>query len=184
MAKSLSGEPIQVDDAAKLLEDLCARLIAGPSATVVLEGWCRERGLASAPNLIALPVPGPERPLSAIQRERLELPRDGTVRYRRVRLSCAGRVLSEAENWYVPGRLTDSMNQLLDTSDVPFGRVVHGFAPSRRNLGLHVCPAAGSPGAADEHEPLFTIEALLLRRDGVPLCEVAEVYTGAVLARG
>jgi chorismate-pyruvate lyase len=184
MATSLPGEPIPASDAASLLRDLCARLIAGPSATAVLEAWCRERGIAATSNLVAHAVPGPERTPSPAQRARLELPRDCPVRYRRVRLTCAGRVLSEAENWYVPDRLTPAMNHLLDTSEVPFGRVVQALAPSRRNLALRLLPAAGAPASADPHAPLFAIEALLLRGDGLPLCEVGEVYTGAILMHG
>ncbi|MCJ2034359.1 hypothetical protein [Methylobacterium sp. J-068] len=182
MATSPSGDPIAAGDAAGLLEAFRARLIAGPSATAVLEGWCRERWGIPAAGLVAQAVPGPERPLSQVQRARLDLPRDGIARYRRVRLTCGGRVLSEAENWYVPDRLTEAMNRLLDTSDVPFGRVVHPLAHARRNLGLRLLPGAGDPAGAGPHAPLFAIEALLLRRDGLPLCEVAEVYTGAVLS--
>ena len=183
MATALPGDAIPADDAARSLRELCARLVAGPSATAVLERWCRERGAASSPGLVAQAVPGAERPPSPAQRERLEMPRDGLVRYRRVRLSCGSRVLSEAENWYVPERLTTAMNDLLDTSEVPFGRVVHALAPSRRNLGLRLLPAAEDPASAAPHAPLFAIEALLLRQDGLPLCEVAETYIGAVLAR-
>jgi len=44
------------------------------------------------------------------------------VKYRRVQPSCGDHILSEADNWYVPRRLTPEMNRLLETTDVPFGR--------------------------------------------------------------
>jgi hypothetical protein len=39
-----------------------------------------------------------------------------------VHLKCGERVLSEADNWYVPARLTKEMNQSLENSDIAFGR--------------------------------------------------------------
>ena len=183
MATSLPGNPGPIPAAATLLGDLCDRLRAGPSATAVLEDWCRARGLAQSPGLVAHAVPAPERPASPVQRERLALPRTVPVRYRRVRLTCGALVLSEAENWYVPSRLTPAMNRLLETSTVPFGRVVHDLSPTRRTLSLRLLPAGDRPDTAGPADPLFAIEALLLRADGLPLCEVGETYTGAVLAR-
>ncbi len=183
MATSLPGDPIPADAATQSLHDLCARLLAGPSATAVLEAWCRERGLTTT-DLVAQVLPGPDTPVSLAQRERLELPRGAVVRYRRVRLACGRHVLSEAENWYVPGRLTPAMNHLLETSDTPFGRVVHPLGPTRRNLDLRLLAGAEAPARLGPHDPLFTVAALLLRADGQPLCEVAETYTAAVLARG
>jgi chorismate-pyruvate lyase len=182
MTTSPPGDPVTIPAAAILLKDLCDRLLAGPSATAVLEHWCRARGLAQESGLVARAIPAPEHPASPAQRERLAVAREAPLRYRRVRLTCGALVLSEAENWYVPSRLTPAMNALLETSEVPFGRVVHALSPSRRNLSLRLLPAADAPDKADLIEPLFAIEALLLRADGLPLCEVGEVYTGAVLA--
>lgn len=179
MATSLPDDPAS-DDAASRLRDLCGRLIAGPSATAVLERWCRERGAPQS--LVAHALPVEARMPSPAQRERLKLTNHDLVRYRRVRLTCGGRVLSEAENWYVPTRLTPAMNTRLDSSAVPFGRVVEALVPTRRNLGLRPLTGADHPATAAAQEPLFAIEALLLRQDGLPLCEVAEVYLGVVLA--
>ena len=47
---------------------------------------------------------------------------------------CGSVVLSEADNWYVPSRLTPEMNRLLDTTDAPFGRVVQAVHFRRRTL--------------------------------------------------
>ena len=167
-----------------LIEALSLRLRQAHSATAVLEAWCAERGLAPEPQLVAERVPGPVPLPSPLQRARLAIGPDEPLRYRRVRLTCAGLVLSEAENWYVPARLTPAMNAVLEASQTPFGRVVHPLAPLRRHLSLlrlwrpvaEEWPAAG--------EPLFRVEAVLSTGSGLPFCEVAETYTGAVLTRG
>ncbi|MCK2055761.1 hypothetical protein [Methylobacterium sp. 37f] len=183
MATFPPGEAAPARSASADLKVLCDRLLAGPSATRVLEDWSRERGLAPASGLVAHAVAGPDRPASPAMRARLKVPPDALVRYRRVRLACGALVLSEADNWYVPDRLTRDMNRMLETSEVPFGRVVHALAPSRQTLALRLLPGAGRPESVGPDDPLFAIEALLLRQDGLPLCEVAEIYAGAVLGR-
>ncbi|MCJ2083311.1 hypothetical protein [Methylobacterium sp. J-090] len=157
---------------------LIARLLAGSSATAVLETWCAERGLSEA-GLGAERIPGPEKPLGAAQRQRLALAARETVRHRRVRLVCGAHILSLADNWYVPGRLTPAMNRSLDATRVPFGRVVHALAPTRRTLAVRL--RWSTPVAPGADEPLFSVSALLATPDGVPFCEVEETYLGAVL---
>ncbi|WP_336488229.1 hypothetical protein [Methylobacterium nigriterrae] len=176
--------PETASETASVIEILRARLLTGHSATAVLEAWCAERGLADDPHLVARRLPGPDKPLTDAQRGRLAVGPHEPVRYRRVRLTCGTHVLSEADNWYVPGRLTPEMNAILDSTDTPFGRVVRPLAPTRRNLGLRMIWQAvpGRLPAADE--PLFSVEAVLSTAAGLPFCEVAETYTGAVLADG
>ncbi len=166
-----------------VIETLSARLLAAPSATAVLEAWCAERGLAADPRIVAIRVPDVDKPPSPLQRERLAVGPDEAVRYRRVRLACGSHVLSEADNWYVPGRLTPEMNAALDGTQAPFGRVVRPLNPSRRNLSLRMLWRPGEGIAPGPDAPLFSVEAVL-STGGVPFCEVAETYTGAVLARG
>ncbi|WP_238183395.1 cytochrome P450 [Methylobacterium trifolii] len=177
------AETVQPEGAAGLIASLRSRILAGHSATAVLEAWCAERGLAADPHLVARRVPGLDKPPSAAQRARLDIGPDEPVRYRRVRLSCGEHVLSEADNWYVPARLTPAMNAALDTTEAPFGRVVRPLAPARRNLALRPLERSGDgpPGPAD---PLFEVDAVLSTGEGLPFCEVAETYLGAVLGRG
>ncbi len=177
-----SAEPLtapRADDAAGLVADLRARILAAPSATAVLEAWCAERGLAAEPRLVARRVAAPDKPLSAEQRQRLAIAPDEPVRYRRVRLACGEHVLSEADNWYVPARLTPAMNAALDGTDAPFGRVVRPLGPSRRNIALR--PAADPGPRPGRDTPLFEVDAVLATGAGLPFCEVAEIYLGAVL---
>lgn len=173
----------RIPEAERMIETLSARLLASHSATAVLEAWCAERGLSADPRLVALRVTGPDKPPSPAQRERLAIGPEEPVRYRRVRLACADRVLSEADNWYVPSRLTPEMNALLDETQLPFGRVVHPLSPMRRQLSIRKLWRADSGQLPGASEPLFHVEALLTTGDGTPFSEVAETYTGAVLAR-
>ena len=169
-------------DTSRVIETLKVRLLLAHSATAVLEAWCAERGLSDDPRLTAERLPGPDKPLVPEQRLRLQIGVDEVVRYRRVRLACGTYVLSEADNWYVPARLTSEMNRALETTRMPFGRVVHPLMPSRRNLSAtQIWTRTAAQPSQDE--PLFAITAVLSTGNGVPFCEVAEVYTGAVLAR-
>ena len=107
---------------------------------------------------------------------RLKLAETETVRYRRVQLLCAGLVLCEAENWYVPERLSPEMNRQLETTDIPFGKVVRALSPYRETFASRRFWSA-------EHIPpsLFRVQALLLGPDMIPLAEVDEHYQRPLL---
>ncbi len=59
---------------------------------------------------------------------------------------CGGHVLSEADNWYVPARLTPQMNRALDTSDTPFGAAV-------KALDFHRATPGGAGRERPPHSP-------------------------------
>jgi hypothetical protein len=179
---------------ALLLQTLNAELLSHESATVTLEGWCSSHGLASSP-LVAERVPGEDKAATEEQRALLRLSEPDVVRYRKVRLRCGSLVVSEADNWYVPGRLTAEMNTLLDTSDTPFGRVVKSLDFRRRTIAVTVLSPFLPPGwetmpaARIEHMsqpclPAYLLQhrAILTLPDGTPFSEVVETYTGNVLA--
>ncbi|WP_440902068.1 hypothetical protein [Actinosynnema sp.] len=130
-------------------------------------------------------------------RHRLRADDGEVVRYRRVRLRCGDHVVSEAENWYLPGRLTPDMNRALETSDTPFGRVVAPLEPYRQTFsarllwsplaeGWERSPYSLSPclslGPLAIPAALFEHRAIVHGRDGRPIAEVHEVYQGALLA--
>ena len=121
-------------DAYAELQALEAQLLASRSATQTLEAWCRDHRLADTPRIVSRRVDADTRPPTAEQRRRLEVAADEPVRYRRVDLMCGARVLSVADNWYVPSRLTTEMNRLLDTTDTPFGKAVAPLEPSRETF--------------------------------------------------
>ncbi len=71
-------------------------------------------------------------------RAALDVKPDEPLGYRRVRLKCGDRVLSEADNWYVPARLTPEMNRVLETTDTPFGKAVAALHFRRHTLSAEL----------------------------------------------
>ena len=159
-----------------LLQGLHDEILGSRSATFTLEKWCRDHGVAEPVIvvarccLVAESAPDPDR-LS-----RLRVTEDAAIRRRRVQLLYGGHVLCEAENWYVPGRLTPEMNHVLETSDIPFGKVVRALEPHRETFATTRFWSA-------EHIPhsLFCVQALILGPDHLPLAEVDEVYQRPLL---
>ena len=171
-------DPAPASHADALIASLRSRILAAHSATFALESWCADHKLAADPHLVAERLPGPDKPLTAAQRVRLGIGPDEPVRYRRVRLACGDRVLSEADNWYVPARLTPEMNATLDGTRTPFGRVVRTLAPVRSTVEVRGPRSGAAPGPTD---PLFEVDAVLSTGAGQPFCEVVETYLGSAL---
>src|SRR5882672_12240977 len=121
-------------EAVALLQTLNVNLLSHDSATLTLERWCDVHRLASPARIVAVRDTDREKPVSPEQRRELAVTPAEPVRYRRVRLLCGTVVLSEADNWYVPSRLTVDMNKSLDSTDVPFGRVVQALHFRRQTL--------------------------------------------------
>jgi hypothetical protein len=178
-----------------LLETLNARLLASHSATSTLEQWCLGHGLTGDPAIRARRVAGIDKPASAEQRERLEVGPEERVIYRRVELAFGERVLSEAENWYVPSRLTAAIHKILAESDTPFGRAVMDLNPIRETFAVEVFwrppPLEPAGGATDEPADeraipwlLFQHRALVYGENRRPFSEVNETYTREILAFG
>ncbi len=195
-------------EALALLQTLNADLLSHDSATATLADWCELHRLASPPRIVAARATDVEKPPSPEQRRELGVTPVDLVRYRRVRLMCGSLVLSEADNWYVPSRLTPEMNRLLDTTDAPFGQVVRDLHFRRRTLSstllwhplpqgweMDASPARDGTGPARSGTgpvrsgtgeltiPPWLLEhrALLYLPDGTPFSEVVETYTDQVL---
>jgi len=165
----LLAGPVCARDAA--VDRLKADLLAGNSATVTLGQWCAAEKLADPPAIRALRDPVAVSP-SAETRALLRVGPDEPVRYRRVKLACGSHVLSEADNWYVPSRLTPAMNTALDTGDTPFGAAVKALDFHRRTLDTRTDAGPGT---------VLQVRALLLTPDGTPFSLVVENYgTGLV----
>ncbi len=177
-----------------VLETLNADLLSHDSATLTLERWCAVHHLADTDRIRAELVTAVERPATAEVRRDLAVGTAEPVRYRRVRLSCGGRVLSEADNWYVPRLLTPSMRQALETTDTPFGRVVLplGFSRHVMEATLLWRPLAagwemtGLPadraGAIPVPAEILRHRAVLTTRAGVAFSVVVETYQRGMLA--
>ena len=162
-------------DAVAAVRALNADLLTHDSATEVLGRWCASHRLADPPVIKALRDTSADKPADRQIRAFLQLGATEPVRYRRVRLVCGVHVLSNADNWYVPGRLTADMNRQLDETDIPFGLVVKPLAYHRIRLAatllLHL---DAKPKAA---QGVLRHEALLVSASGLPLSFVAETYT-------
>ncbi|MBB4198764.1 hypothetical protein CCR94_08815 [Rhodoblastus sphagnicola] len=164
-----------------LIQGLNAEILAARSATSVLERWCGAHHLAAEAKIVAEPVADtPPRQPTPEQRARLGVGPDEKVRYRHVRLRCGDHVLSEADNFYVPARLTSEMNKALETTDTPFGKVVKPLEPYRRTFAaMNLWSAAAAPKeAATLAIPanLFEHRAVLYTRENLPFSEVDEIY--------
>ncbi len=176
------------------IESLDAEILASSSATRALEHWCAVHAMAADPKVHAELVRGVNLPLDAAGRKRLGLADGDRVAYRHVRLTCGGHVLSEADNWYVPARLTPEMNHVLETTDVPFGKAVAALGFTRQTFAVDGVwsplpddwqikpPTADHPDAqlAIPHI-LFTHHAVLRDAANRPFSEVAEHYTSEAL---
>ena len=127
--------PINRVKALALLETVHADLLMARSATLVLEAWCQEHHQASEPKIRAIRDVNRQKPAPAEVQDLLKLTPQETIRYRSVQLVCGTHVFSEADNWYVPERLTPGMNEILDTTDTPFGVAVKDLHFSRRTIG-------------------------------------------------
>ena len=158
------------------VERLNAELLAGRTATEVLEARCAALGLADPPRVHAEVRRG-RQVATASARARLAVGADEMLGYRRVRLMCGAHVLSEAVNWYVASRLTPEMNAQLEGGDTPFGRVILPLAPSRRTLSARVLwDGKGTPPAT-----ILRHRALVIDGQGRPLAEVIENYRAALV---
>lgn len=177
-----------------IIQSLNADILGSRSATATLEQWCGEHHLATQARIVARLVKTGDKPASAEQRRRLEAPAPEPIRYRHVQLLCGRHVLSEADNWYVPNRLTADMNRLLDTTDTPFGRVVQPLAPYRETFEVRqlwsplghgwerTAPPPPTSGILRVPAALFEHRAVLFTRDHKPFSEVDEVYQRDVVA--
>jgi chorismate-pyruvate lyase len=182
-------------EAVALLQTLNANLLSHDSATLTLERWCDIHRMASPARIVAVRVSNSDKPVSPEQRRELGVTPAEVIRYRRVRLLCGTVVLSEADNWYVPSRLTAEMNKLLDSTDMPFGRVVQALHFQRRTLSstllwvplpegweMNPIPPNGASAVLTIPSELLQHRALLTLPDGTPFSEVVETYTAGILA--
>ena len=187
--------PLARAEALALIETLNADLLSHDSATLTLERWCGAHDLAAPAKVIAQRVHGQDKPLPAKWRTTMGISTQEQVKYRRVQLMCGAHVLSEADNWYVPARLTAVMNSQLDDSDTPFGKVVQPLHFRRQTLDakvlwsplrdgwetLGVAPA--QPGNKLRIPPqILQHRAVLYTGDNQPFSLVVETYTDQLLA--
>ncbi|WP_229792864.1 hypothetical protein [Rhodanobacter panaciterrae] len=178
-----------------LLQTFNADLLSHDSATLTLERWCGVHRMASPARVIATRVHGADKSIPPDLRAHLEVGTNEPVKYRRVLLSCGDHVLSEADNWYLPNRLTAAMNRQLDRSDMPFGKVVQSLHFRRKTLSadllwsplpdgweLHRTQMQPTSGVLVMPHLLLQHRAMLFDGNGRPFSALVETYTDQVLA--
>ena len=175
-----------------LIEQLNGELLASRSATLTLEHWCSVHKMAPVPRVVALRDKAAHRLPTVDQRARLQVGPDEPLGYRHVLLTCGQHVLSEADNWYVPSRLTPEMNQALETSDTPFGRVILPLNVHRQSISVDRLWSPVPQDWINQPRPdatqwtppgpaLFRHRALLITPQGLPIAEVEETYSRQAL---
>lgn len=175
------------------IQNLNVQLLSNDSATLTLEHWCADHNLADAAKISALRLTD-TKPAPDEVRRQLNVSASDPLGYRHVALKCGDLVLSEADNWYVPDRLTKDMNQTLDTTDTPFGKVVLPLHFQRHTVSSQLIwqplPEHWQMGEAiplsqstslNVPETLIRNEAVLAKPDGTPISFVVENYKSALL---
>jgi chorismate-pyruvate lyase len=180
-----------------LLQSANAEILASSSATRTLEEWCGEHHMSADAKIVADRIRNVAKQPSPEQLQRLGVHDASELRYRRVELRCGTHVLSVADNWYVPARLTPEMNTLLDTTDTAFGKVVLPLHAYRRTIAMtmlwsplpHGWEQRKHPRFASHTRHLLTLphdvfqhRAVLYTADHLPFSEVVETYQSELLA--
>ncbi|GBQ65390.1 hypothetical protein [Komagataeibacter swingsii] len=189
LAAGLPDTPLDRARVLLVVQELEITLLTHPSATLALEAWCATHHMADRPVVVARkmtlppadPVPG---------RVRADLGASATqpIRHRQVQLVCGTHVLSVADNWYVPDRLTAQMNAALDGTDAAFGHVVAPLHFSRDRLEFarlwSPWPGGGQGAGGMITPPAAIVRQRAVLRDthGRPFSEVVETYTDQTLA--
>jgi chorismate-pyruvate lyase len=174
------------------IQALNAELLSRDSATAVLQALCDRRSAAPQP-VLARKVPATDDPqAAATARRRLGAAADEPIRLRRVELVCGDEVLSHADNWYLPDRLTQQMNSKLQATETPFGVVVRDLRFQRRTLSTRLLFQPLPPGWETQAPEAFDVpvaipasvlqhQAILQTEDGRPFSLLVETYTSRVL---
>jgi len=179
-----------------LIETLNADLLAARSATATLEKWCADHKLAPEPKIIARPIEGAAKAPGEETLRRLGVAGPEAVKYRHVELACGAHVLSRADNWYVPARLPEETNRLLETTQTPFGKAIAPLQPWRRTVDAKILwsplpagwemktapdAAREDAGGIDVAPDIIEHRAIVFSNDNKPVSEVVETYAGEAL---
>ena len=182
-------------EAYAILQTLNANLLGSKSATRTLQVWCEDHQMADNPKIIAIRDTSVNKEVSPEIRKMLQATASDPIAYRRVKLYCGKHVLSEADNWYLPTRLTPEMNNLLADTDTPFGVVVRelNFHRQTEKVDLLWQPL---PKNWEQKKRMLTNkksplvipdwvlqhQAILFSDKNVPFSYVIETYTKEVFA--
>jgi chorismate-pyruvate lyase len=182
-------------EAYAILQTLNANLLGSKSATRVLQTWCEDHQMADNPVIIAIRDTSLNKEASQEVRNILNAKSRDLISYRRVKLYCGMHVLSEADNWYLPERLTPEMNDLLANTDTPFGVAVRQLnfyrktekvellwypLPKNWEQEKKMLTGGGSELVIPDH--VLQHQTLLVSDKNVPFSFVIENYTNKIYA--
>lgn len=174
------------------LQTLNSDLLSHDSATAVLQALC-DRRYPEVPRILASRVDIPDDlPAANAARRQLGAAANEPVHRRRVELKCGEVVLSRADNWYLPNRLTAQMNTDLASTERPFGVVVRPLGFQRRTLssrllfnplppGWEAADPAGFDVPVTVPPNVLQHRAVLQTPDGRPFALLVETYSDRVL---
>lgn len=183
-------------EATALLQSLNVELLTGDSEKQTLEHWCVSHRLVSNPQIAIERVLDAEELPTEAQRKMLATAEKEPVRHRKVRVRCGSSVLLEADDWYLPSRVSPQVNALLEGTELPLQRAVQIAHFKRRTLSATLLwpqlPELGELGSAKgvtESQAIgplparvLTHHVLLMLPDGRPFGEIQANYMGNVLA--
>lgn len=173
-----------------ILQTLNANLLSSNSATKTLQAWCEDHQMATTPQIRAVRNLSAHKDLNQDIRALLNVSDTEPVMYRRVQLYCGEVILSEADNWYVPSRLTTDMNRLLTQTETPFGvavrplnfyRKTHSeqllWQPLPKNWDRKIGAVANNEKVVFIPDFVLEHKAILLTEKNIPFSFVVESYT-------
>lgn len=182
-------------EAYAVLQTLNANLLGSKSATRVLQAWCEDHQMADKPVINAIRDTSLNKEASPEVRNMLQATAGDLIAYRRVKLYCGIHVLSEADNWYLPERLTPEMNNLLTNTDTPFGAAVRGlnfyrktekvdllWQPLPKNWEQKKRILSGRKSALFIPDQVLQHQAILFSDKNIPFSFVVETYTNEIFS--
>ena len=111
----------------------------------------------------------------------LDVEQPADLAYRRVVISHDSVALSEAQNWYVPKRLTVEMRRAIARTRQPFGHIVGPIVAHRDELPRMTQASIPDSPKPRCKAPILECSALLRRSDDKPISLVREWYTSAIV---
>jgi hypothetical protein len=183
-------------EATALLQSLNVELLTSESEKETLARWCVSHRLVSNPQIAIERVLDAEELPTAAQRTMLDTSAKESVRHRKVRVFCGSAVLLEADDWYLPSRVSPQVNALIESTELPLERAVQIAYFRRRTLSatllwpqLPELRELGSEKGLTESQAIqplparvLTHHVLLMLPDGTPFGEIQANYMSNVLA--
>jgi chorismate-pyruvate lyase len=156
------------------------KILRSNSVTEQVEWWCGKYNIGDGRLAALCARNAPPEVMDDESRETLYTYKShGKIGFRRIRLVTADITLVDAVNWYFPDNLTSDICHQLDTTDIPFGRVISHLNPKRRAFfAWHATPEdlVDRRGLIDPTSIAFEHRAVVYREDRVPLAVVHERF--------